>query len=95
MCVGPFQSFAREIEEEISYTEIESHLISEGLLTKDQQQFLASINNPEQQKRRHFRDIVLGYSVENCKKFLKCLKLTSTYSCHEQLYKKLSPTLGK
>lgn len=93
--VGPFQPFAREIEEQISYTEIEAHLISEGLLTRDQQQILSNTTSTEQYRRRHFCSIVLEYNLENCKKFLKCLKGTSTYSSHEQLYKTLSSTLGE
>ena len=89
---GPFQPFAKEIEE-IEYTEIEGHLIAEGLLSKNQQQTLFNINNTESYKRRYFRDIVLDYNLENCKKLLKCLKDTDTLSVHDQLYRKLSPVL--
>jgi len=93
ICTGPFQPFAKDIEEEVNYEEIEAHLISAGLLSKEQQQALSSINHTKHYKRRYFRDIVLDYSIENCKKFIKCLKATDTLSAHDQLCRKLSPVL--
>ena len=94
--LGPFKKFAAEIEEQIEYCEIGTHLIAEGLLTKDQQQKLSSCSIIDAQKKRIILSIVLNYNLEDCKKFLKCLqKSVGVYSPHKQLYNKLLPAVGK
>ena len=80
MHLDPFTCHAAEIENQIEYTEIESSLISKGLLTKEQQQMLSSPTTTTCKKQRFLHDILLCYNIENCKKFLECLKGNGQYA---------------
>jgi len=74
---------------------MDSHLMGKGILTKEQRDTLNSVNHSETRKRKIFRDIILDFKKESCEKFLDCLKCTSTYAPHEQLYRKLLAAFSK
>ena len=94
MYADPFRNYACEIEN-VPYNGIETLLITEGLITSDDQQKISNITLTDNARQRLFRDIVLKYNLEECKKFLECLKRIENYANYEKLYKKLWKALGK
>ena len=86
--------FADEIQD-VPYTEIDKYLIKEGLLSIDEQQKISRITNTDNEKQRLFRNVVLRYNLEECKKFLKCLESIDSFSNFEKLHKKLQGVLSK
>ena len=79
--------------EAVPYSGIEAYLIKEGIITSDEQQKVSSICNTDNDKQRLFRNIVLKYNLEQCRKFLKCLEKIENFANYEKLYKKLEKTL--
>ena len=90
----PFKKYADEIQD-VPYNGIETFLITEGLITSDEQQKISSVTITDNERQRLFRDIVLKYNLEKCKKFLKCLRKIENYANYEKLHEKLQNVLGK
>ena len=66
-----------------------TNLISCGLLTLEQQDYLIHPNLTSFEKQQKLCGILLRLDEECVKKFLQCLSETSSYGPHEQLLKKI------
>ena len=70
-------------------TMILPYLVSYGLLTPEQQDYLTHLAYTSSDKKHKLCNILLRLNENDVKKFLQCLSETSDYYPHKQLLEKI------
>ena len=83
------ECFATDIKDSVDVDTILTNLISHGLLTLEQQEYLNHPQRTSFEKRQRLCEVLLRLNEECVKKFLQCLSETSDYAPHEQLLNKI------
>ena len=65
------------------------YLLSYGLLTPEQQEYLTHLAYTASAKKQELCNILLRLDESNVKKFLQCLSETSDHEPHKQLLEKI------
>ena len=83
------ECFASDIIGRIDLITILPHLMSYGLLTPEQQEYLTHIAYTPTDKKQKLCNILLRLDENEVKKFLQCLSETSNHEPHKQLLEKI------
>ena len=87
--IDSLECFASDIIGRIDLITILPNLMSYGLVTPEQQEYLTHIAYTPTDKKQKLCYILLGLDENDVKKFLQCLSETSNHEPHKQLLEKI------
>ena len=83
------ECFSTDISGSVDVITILPNLVSHGLLTPKQRDYLTNPLHSSAEKQQELCGILLRLNERSVKKFLQCLSETSDYDPHKQLLSKL------
>ena len=83
------ECFSTDISESVDVGTILPNLISHGLLTPNQRDYLTHPLRTPAETKQELCGILLSLNERSVKKFLQCLSETSDYDPHKQLLNKI------
>ena len=91
-CLDSLECFSTDINESVDLGTILPNLISHGLLTPNQRDYLTHPLRTPAETKQELCGILLRLNERCVKKFLQCLSETSHYDPHKLLLNKIQST---
>ena len=89
VCLDSLECFSTDLSESVNVVTILPNLISHGLLTPNQRDYLTHPLRTPAEMKQELCGILLNLNEKCVKKFLQCLSETSDYDPHKQLLSKI------